>query len=61
LLSDAERRRAMGVAARVRVEREFANEVIWTELDRIFRSLSSRPANATASVAQSRLIVAGES
>ena len=60
LLSDAERRRAMGVAARLRVEREFANEVIWTELDRIFRSLSSRLANAAASVAQSRLIVAGE-
>lgn len=42
LLSNHLRRHAMGAAARMRVEREFANEVIWTELDRIFRSLAAR-------------------
>jgi len=39
LLSDDRGRSLMGNQARERVEREFANEVIWTELDRIFRTL----------------------
>lgn len=46
LLSDHDARHRMASRARDRVEREFANEVIWTELNRIFSSLamrSSRP------------------
>jgi len=60
LLSDAASRRAMGIAARARVEREFANEVIWTELDRIFRGLSAHPATASQAIAQTKLIAASE-
>jgi len=60
LLSDAASRRALGIAARARVEREFANEVIWTELDRIFHSLSARPATASQAIAQTKLIAASE-
>jgi len=60
LLSDAASRRALGIAARARVEREFANEVIWTELDRIFRGLSAHPATASQAIAQTKLIAASE-
>jgi glycosyltransferase involved in cell wall biosynthesis len=41
-LSDERGRRLMGTQARERVERDFANEVIWTELDRILRILAVR-------------------
>jgi glycosyltransferase involved in cell wall biosynthesis len=60
LLSDEHRRREMGTAARARVERKFANEVIWTELDRIFQSLSSRSIAEASSSAPDQLAAAGK-
>ena len=39
LLSDPDLRRRMGERARARVVGEFANEVIWSELEQLFRKL----------------------
>jgi glycosyltransferase involved in cell wall biosynthesis len=60
LLSHGETRRRMATHARERVEREFANEVIWTELDRIFRSFATHPLKRALPSMQDTLAVTGE-
>jgi glycosyltransferase involved in cell wall biosynthesis len=43
LLVDPERRERMGIAARARVEKQFAAEVIIPQLEALYRELGAQP------------------